>query len=99
MASIDGNWDVTVNSPMGAQSIKMILKSDGGALSGTLAGAMGSTEVMNGKVDGDAFSFEAKITEPFPINIEVEGTVEGDAVSGKVKTQGFGAFPMKGSRV
>ena len=49
MASVDGNWDVTVNSPMGAQSIKMALKADGGGLSGTLAGAMGSTEVKNGK--------------------------------------------------
>ena len=99
MASVDGNWDVTVNSPMGAQSIKMALKADGGGLSGTLAGAMGSTEVKNGKSDGSSFSFEAQITEPFPINIEVEGTVDGDAISGKVKTQGFGSFPMKGTRV
>jgi hypothetical protein len=98
MASVDGAWDVTVNSPMGAQSIKMTMKSDGGTLTGMLAGAMGSTEIKNGKTSGDTFSFEAQIKEPFPINIEVEGTVEGDAVSGKVKTQGFGAFPMKGAR-
>ncbi len=98
MASIDGNWDVTVNSPMGAQNIKMMLKAEGGTLTGTLAGAMGSTEVTNGAADGDTFSFEAKITEPFAINISVAGTVDGDALSGQVKTQGFGAFPMKGVR-
>jgi hypothetical protein len=98
MSSVDGNWDVTVNSPMGQQNIKMALKAEGDALSGTLAGAMGSTEIKNGKTDGDSFSFEAQITEPFPINIEVEGKIDGDTVAGQVKTQGFGSFPMKGAR-
>lgn len=98
MASVDGTWDVTVNSPMGQQNIKMTLASDGGDLSGTLAGAMGSTEVKNGKLDGDSFSFDAQITEPFPINIEVAGSISGDEMTGQVKTQGFGSFPMKGAR-
>ncbi len=98
MASVDGTWDVTVNSPMGAQSIKLTLASEGGVVTGMLAGAMGSTPVKNGKVDGDNVSFEAQITEPFPISIEVSGTVAGDAISGHVKTQGFGSFPMKGTR-
>jgi hypothetical protein len=99
MANIDGDWKVTVNSPMGAQDITLTLKTDGDALTGTLSGAMGSTEVKNGKVDGDNVTFDATITEPFAINISVAGTVTGDTVSGQVKTQGFGSFPMKGARV
>lgn len=98
MASVDGDWEVTVNSPMGQQNINMSLSADGDTLTGTLSGAMGSTDIKNGKVDGDSFSFEAQITEPFPINIEVDGAVEGDEVTGQVKTQGFGSFPMTGKK-
>lgn len=96
--AVDGTWNVTVNSPMGQQNIKLTLDTSGGGLSGTLAGAMGSTEIRNGKADGDSFSFDAQITEPFAINIEVSGDVSGDEVKGQVKTQGFGSFPMKGTR-
>ena len=99
MASIDGDWKVTVNSPMGAQEITLNLTTAGDVLTGTLSGAMGSTEVKNGKVDGDSVTFDATITEPFSINISVVGVVAGDAVIGQVKTQGFGSFPMKGVRV
>jgi hypothetical protein len=99
MANIDGDWKVTVNSPMGAQEITLSLATAGDAVTGTLSGAMGSTEVKNGKVDGDNVSFDATITEPFSINIAVTAVVDGDTVSGQVKTQGFGSFPMKGARV
>jgi hypothetical protein len=99
MANIDGDWKVTVNSPMGAQEITLSLATAGDTVTGTLSGAMGSTEVKNGKVDGDNVSFDATITEPFSINISVTATVDGDAISGQVKTQGFGSFPMKGARV
>lgn len=98
MASVDGNWKLTVNSPMGQQSIDLALASSGATLTGSLSGAMGSTEIANGAVDGDAFSFEAQITEPFAIAITVNGEVAGNELKGQVKTQGFGSFPMKGVR-
>jgi hypothetical protein len=54
--------------------------------------------VSNGTINGDDFSFDAQITEPFAISINVTGTVVGDELKGTVKTQGFGSFPMKGVR-
>jgi len=98
MASVDGTWKLTVNSPMGQQSIDLTLASSGSTLTGSLSGGMGSTDISNGTVDGDAFSFEAQITEPFAIGITVTGEVTGDELKGQVKTQGFGSFPMKGVR-
>ena len=98
MANIDGDWDVTVNSPMGAQKIKVTAKAEGSTLTGSLSGAMGSTPISNGTSNGDDFSFDAQITEPFAVSITVTGTVEGDELKGVVKTQGFGSFPMKGVR-
>ena len=98
MANIDGDWDVTVNSPMGAQKIKVSVKAEGSALTGSLSGAMGSTPISNGTSNGDDFSFDARITEPFAVSITVTGEVAGDEIKGTVKTQGFGSFPMKGVR-
>ncbi len=98
MASVDGTWKLTVNSPMGQQNIDLNLTSSGSTLTGSLSGAMGSTDIKNGTVDGDSISFEAQITEPFSIAITVTGDVAGDELKGQVKTQGFGSFPMKGVR-
>lgn len=98
MANVDGTWKLTVNSPMGQQNIDLNLATSGSELTGSLTGAMGSTEIKNGKVEGDSISFEAQITEPFAISITVTGDVAGDELKGQVKTQGFGSFPMKGVR-
>ena len=51
--AIDGKWEITINSPMGAQKASLDLKSDGAGLSGTQT-AQGSTQALaNGKVDGN----------------------------------------------
>ena len=98
MANIDGDWDVTVNSPMGAQKMKVTAKAEGDTLTGSLSSAMGSTPISNGTINGDEFSFDAQITEPFAISVTVNGAVAGDELKGTVKTQSFGTFPMKGVR-
>ena len=98
MAGVDGTWKVTVNSPMGAQEIDLNLTSSGSMLTGSVSGGMGATDISNGTVNGDSFSFDAAITQPFPLTITVSGDVAGDALMGQVKTQGFGSFPMKGVR-
>jgi hypothetical protein len=98
MAGVDGTWKLTVNSPMGAQDIDLTLASSGSTLTGSMSGAMGTTEISNGSVDGDSFTFDAAITQPFPLTITVAGEVAGDELTGQVKTQGFGSFPMKGVR-
>jgi hypothetical protein len=97
--AVDGTWEVTVNSPMGAQKSTVVLKSDGGSLSGT-ASAQGNTmNISNGKVSGDTVSWSAAITNPMPMTLEFAGTVSGDAISGNVQAGGFGSFPFSGKRV
>ena len=97
--AVDGTWEVTVNSPMGAQKSTVVLKSEGGALTGT-ASAQGNTmDIANGKVSGDTVSWSASITNPMPMTLEFSGTVAGDAISGNVQAGGFGSFPFAGKRV
>ena len=96
--SVDGNWNVTVNSPMGAQPSTLTLKQEGGALTGTQS-AQGNTQpIANGKVDGDVVTWSNSITTPFPMTLEFTGTVAGDTLNGNVKAGSFGTFPFTGAR-
>jgi len=96
--SVDGKWNITINSPMGAQQAELNLTSAGGALTGTQAGRQGSMDIANGKVDGNNVSWAVSITSPMPMTLEHSGTVDGDKISGNVKAGAFGSFPFSGMR-
>jgi hypothetical protein len=96
--AIDGKWEVTINSPMGAQKATLDLKADGNALTGSQTAMAGTQPVTNGKIDGNNVSWSASITSPMPMTLEFTGTVDGDKLSGSVKAGAFGSFPFSGGR-
>jgi hypothetical protein len=95
--AIDGQWDITVDTPMGVQRSVLTLKTDGATLTGEQLGQFGVTPLKDGKVDGDALSWRLELTVPFPIKLDVEATVTGDSIEGQVKTP-MGVSPLKGAR-
>lgn len=96
--SVEGTWNVTVNSPMGAQPSTLTLKLEGGALTGTQS-AQGNTQaIANGKLDGDTVTWSNSITTPFPMTLEFTGKLAGDTLNGSVKAGSFGSFPFTGNR-
>lgn len=96
--SVDGTWNVTVNSPMGPQPSTLTIKAEGDSLTGTQSAQGNSQPIANGKVDGDNVSWSNSITTPFPMTLEFSGKVEGDKISGTVKAGAFGSFPFSGGR-
>ena len=96
--SVDGKYNITINSPMGAQKATLELKASGGTLTGTQAGQQGSMAIANGKVDGNNVSWSISITSPMPMTLEHSGTVDGNKISGNVKAGAFGSFPFSGER-
>ena len=96
--AIDGNWTVTVNSPMGTQQSTLRIQSSGGNLSGTASGAQGTQDLVDGKVDGNKISWKLPITNPFPMTLEFVGAFDGDQMSGSVGAGAFGSFPFSGNR-
>jgi len=97
--AVDGKWEIVINSPLGAQKAQLDLKAEGGALTGSQQAAQGSGPLENGKIDGNAISWSAKITSPMPMTLDFTGTVDGDKLSGSVKAGSFGSFPFTGTRV
>lgn len=95
--SADGNWKITINSPMGAQTVDASIKTNGDTFTGTTKGAMGE-QAIEGKVAGDKLTWSASITSPMPMTLEFEATVSGDSLSGNVKLGAFGNASLTGVR-
>ncbi|MCY4214313.1 MAG: hypothetical protein OXF68_11890 [Gammaproteobacteria bacterium] len=96
--SADGTWNITTNTPMGAQKGTLELATDGGALSGKMSGQQGEIELKDGVVDGNSVSWKADITSPMAMTLEFSGTLDGDSISGNVKLGAFGNASFSGTR-
>jgi hypothetical protein len=92
-AGVDGKW--TSESKRGDNTIQqtLTLKSDGGALTGTVEtsfnGNSRSIDIKNGKVDGNKFSFSmVQRGKQGEMTVTWEGTVNGDEMNGTQKREG-----------
>jgi hypothetical protein len=95
---LDGNWALTFDTPMGSLDASATFKTDGDALTGTLASQMGSTE-FKGTVKGTSFSFTMNVPSPDgsgDIPVQINGEVDGDAIKGTFDFgQGSGTWSGK----
>ena len=98
MAAVDGDWDVTIKSPMGDQKAVLSVNSDGGSFSGKMSGGLGSMDIPTGTVDGDTISWKMDMTVPMPMSLDCTATVDGDAMTGEVKAGAFGSMGLSGTR-
>ncbi len=95
--SADGNWKITINTPMGAQVVNASITTSGDSFTGKTSGPMGDQEIT-GKVAGDTLTWSANITSPMPLTLEFEAKVDGDAMTGNVKLGAFGNAALSGVR-
>ena len=95
--SADGNWKITINTPMGARTMDVAITTSGDSFTGKVDSEMGSQEVT-GKVDGDTLTWSTDITNPMPMKLEFSAKVEGDKMSGNVKLGMFGNASLTGDR-
>jgi len=99
MATIEGQWDCEVDSPIGQQkSVMTIVSKPGGGFAGTNTGPLGSLDITDGTLTGDTARFRMELTAPFPMKLECEATVAGDSMTGTIDTGAFGRFPLKATR-
>ena len=96
--SFDGTWNVTINSPMGAQQGTLTLATDGATLTGRMDGAQGGADLEDGAVDGNSATWKASLTSPMPLTLEFSAAVDGDSISGDVKLGAFGNATFEGTR-
>ena len=96
--SVAGTYDCVTKSPMGDQKSKFTVNVDGDTFTGQNAGAMGSMDVVDGKVDGNTLTWKMNMTVPMPMTLEGKATIDGDNLTGTINAGAFGAMPMTGTR-
>jgi len=97
--SINGNWDVSMATPMGDQKATITLKADGTTLAGRVDSAMGSEDISNGSANGDNAKWEMSISKPMPMTLKFDVTADGDSLTGTVGLGMFGSAAVTGTRV
>jgi hypothetical protein len=87
-AGVDGKWNASVESPMGAMTLSLEFKTEGEKLTGAISTDMGgmamSNPISDGKVKGDDISFKlsvAMMEGAPPLVIDYKGKVKGDELT------------------
>jgi hypothetical protein len=96
--AVDGNWNIVMSTPMGDRNATLSLKSSGGTLTGVQGADGNSTEIFDGKANGDDVTWKVSITNPMPLTLDFAGKVSGDSISGEMGIGPMGSFPFKGTR-
>jgi hypothetical protein len=96
--AVDGNWNVTLSTPMGDRKTTLSVKTSGGALTGTQGAEGETTEIFEGTVNGDDVAWKVSIVNPMPLTLAFSGKVSGDSMNGEASIGPMGSFPFTGSR-
>ncbi len=94
----DGNWNLTMTTPMGERNTALSLKASGSTLTGTQSADGNSVEIFDGTVNGDDVAWKVSITSPMPVTLAFTGKVSGDTMSGEMGIGPMGSFPFTGKR-
>ncbi len=96
--AVDGNWNITLQTPMGDRDTTLSLKNANGTLTGTQGADGNSAEIFDGTVNGNDVTWKVSIVNPMPLTLEFKGTVAGDSISGEAGVGIMGRFPFTGTR-
>ena len=96
--AVDGNWNITLSTPLGDRDASLTLKSDGSSLTGKQAADGNEADIVDGTVSGNDVAWKASITNPMPLTLAFTGTVSGDTMSGEMGIGPMGSFPFTGTR-
>jgi hypothetical protein len=96
--AVDGDWNITMTTPMGDRKATLSLQSAGGTLTGTQGAEGNSTEIFEGTTSGDDVAWKVSITNPMPLTLAFTGKVAGDSISGEMGIGPMGSFPFTGTR-
>jgi hypothetical protein len=96
--NVSGNWKLTFETPNGAANPSVVLKQEGEKLTGTYKGRFGEFP-LEGAVKGKEIKFTVKVNaQGQEFLLEYAGTVDGDAMKGKVKFGDMGEADFSGKK-
>jgi hypothetical protein len=96
--SVAGDWDLTLTTPQGTNSVSVSFKQDGDKVTGTLTSPMGSVPLTGTAKAGELNATASIDVQGMALEMAFNGKLAGDALNGTVKVGDFGEFPFTGTR-
>ena len=93
--SIVGTWDVTINTPMGAQIVSLDFADEH---SGVARYGSDSVALQDVTVSGNTATCTVSVTQPMSVTLKCAVQVVGDALTGTASAGFFGKFALTGNR-
>ncbi len=94
-SNISGKWKMLVDA--GGQQIEILLdvKQTGADFAGIMSSHIGNSVIESGKVAGKTIKAKLKADiQGQPMEFDLEGSVDGDKMSGSISGGGMGAMPF-----
>lgn len=89
--NVSGDWEVTIASPQGSNTMQVTFKQDGDKVSGVLKSQMGEVPFEGGTLAGSDLKFMFAVPiQGQSLEITLTGKVDGAAIAGKAQFGGFG---------
>jgi hypothetical protein len=97
--AVDGTYNLEIDTPMGKQEAKLIVKTQGGKITGMMENSMGKNDITGSAKDNE-LSWSMELNSPMGnMKLEFSGKVNGGEIAGEVKLGAFGTAPFKGKKV
>ncbi len=97
--TVGGTYNVEIEAPMGKVTGILTLKAKGRVLSGTYEAA-GGKQPLTGTISGNDVAFSTGVgSPPKRIELEFEGTVTGNEITGGARADGSAPSSFKATRV
>ena len=96
--SADGTWNITVETPMGAQSSTSSWSPTAPASPAPRAATARAGRSTTAPSTATASSWKVDITRPMALTVTFKGKVDGDRISGNASAGIFPPAPFDGAR-
>ncbi|MGI8787958.1 MAG: M16 family metallopeptidase [Pyrinomonadaceae bacterium] len=99
--NVSGKWNLTIDVQGQQIPVTLMLAQTENKATGSLDSMMGKGEIADAKVSGNKFIGTAKSEmQGQPVNLTINGTVDGDAMKGTINASmpGFPPLPFTGTK-
>ncbi len=96
--SFEGNWDISIASPMGQQLVSLTIGRDENGLVGTATQGAETVAFQNIKPEGDRLRWTQNVSRPFPLTVKFDVVISGDVMTGAAKAGLFPETKLTGQR-
>jgi dipeptidyl aminopeptidase/acylaminoacyl peptidase len=99
-AELNGKWSVVADAGGQQIEIEIEFSQSGSDFTGASFSEIGGGAIEGGKLSGSSFSaiLHADV-QGQKVDFKMEGTINGDTISGTFSNAGFGSVPFSGTRV